>query len=352
MSWFDSITSKIQSNIPSNFPDLPSNLIPSNEILDALTLRTPELAAEREQIDQEEGRKEQVRDCLAELLPWETHDEERTILSEECKELILDLSRKEETFTGSSRAKSNADEKEETSTTESTPNSSEEEPEDIDPATLLSNAIKARRLAEGGDRPEASPGLVPPLLELFDLDAHVGLIGRVLEVDHHLVEMHAALSGGRVKEVTFWKNYFLHCALARVEVGLGLDEIWGTLLPTKEQLMSRGSSRAAEEEILFDEGSSALSTSESKEPLATSTPALLPALVLPSGIASTTTAANMTKTQTVPSSNSSSPPSDYEIVSNGVDIDADVNVDAEISDDIADDDLDAEIARELAELES
>ena len=59
------------------------------EMIEKLTLTTPELTAERQRIEEEERRKEQVRDTLAGLLPWETRDPERDILVEECRDAIL-----------------------------------------------------------------------------------------------------------------------------------------------------------------------------------------------------------------------------------------------------------------------
>ena len=67
---------------------------------------------------------------------------------------------------------------------------------------------------------------LPALLEDFDLDAHVGLIQRVMKEDPKLVAMQANFSGGGLREKVFWRNYFFHCAFARYEAGLSLDEIW------------------------------------------------------------------------------------------------------------------------------
>eukprot|EP00569_Conticribra_weissflogii_P007349 CAMPEP_0171334262 /NCGR_PEP_ID=MMETSP0878-20121228/4555_1 /TAXON_ID=67004 /ORGANISM="Thalassiosira weissflogii, Strain CCMP1336" /LENGTH=98 /DNA_ID=CAMNT_0011835333 /DNA_START=89 /DNA_END=382 /DNA_ORIENTATION=+ len=96
-SWFTSTTlsdlkHRVQSSVSNlaNDPDL---------LLSKLTLTSPELSAERDKIDSEEKRKEQVKDSLAEILPWETRDRELEILVEECKEVILGLSSEEGTFT-------------------------------------------------------------------------------------------------------------------------------------------------------------------------------------------------------------------------------------------------------------
>jgi hypothetical protein len=61
---------------------------------------------------------------------------------------------------------------------------------------------------------------LPELLANFDLDSHVGLIQRLLEVDSKLVDMQMRLSSGGHRELIFWKNYFFHCAYTRYEVRL------------------------------------------------------------------------------------------------------------------------------------
>ena len=81
---------KVQAKVNSIDPDL----------IKKLTLQSDELLAERQQIDDEERRKEAVRDSLSEILPWDTRDAEMEILVDECREVILGLSSKHETFTG------------------------------------------------------------------------------------------------------------------------------------------------------------------------------------------------------------------------------------------------------------
>lgn len=111
------------------------------------------------------------------MLPWETRDTEREILVEECKEAILLLSSREDTFLGPfempALPKTNDDD--------------EEEDEE-------------QSVAEAGPSEESLEKLaklepLPPLLADFDLDAHVGLIQRLLEVDENLVEQQSKLSG-------------------------------------------------------------------------------------------------------------------------------------------------------------
>lgn len=207
----DKVQSQVVNNIDPN-------------LLKKLTLQSDELVSERQRIDEEERRKETVRETLSEILPWETRDEEMEILVEECREVILGLSSCEETFTGPfvlpgglmsnelgiGEAAAADDELEE-----------EDQQEDLD-----------RRVAEDLAAAEQSATKLsklqplPTLLAEFDLDTHVGLIERVLKVDPKLVGAHSRLSSGGQREVVFWKNYFFHCAYARYEAGLSIDEIW------------------------------------------------------------------------------------------------------------------------------
>ena len=181
-------------------------------MLQKLTLSSPELMAERQQLDEQEKRKEQVRDQLAGLLPWETRDPERDILVEECKEAILQLSAKSETFFGPF-AMPNSNEDTGAEGEDATPNGTRNVT-----TTLPPSAESLERLSK------LQP--LPKLLSDFDLDAHVGLIQRVLEVDPALVHAQSQWSGGGAREILFWKNYFFHCAFSRYEAGLSVDEVW------------------------------------------------------------------------------------------------------------------------------
>ena len=102
---------------------------------------------------------------------------------------------------------------------------------------------------------------LPPLLADFDLDTHVGLIQRLFQADPKLVEMHSRLSSGGKRELAFWKNYFFHCAYARYEAGLSIDEIWSENGPQKKVVGEKKEedgfdvdNNAEEDEIVFDEG--------------------------------------------------------------------------------------------------
>jgi hypothetical protein len=167
MSWFKDFTDKVQSALPK---------LDNESILQSLTLTTPELTAERERIDAEERRKEKVRNMLAGMLPWQTRDPERDILVEECKEAILLLSKDRATFFGPYKmpqmdAKTGEDDGEEEIEKESENPSKES----------LEKLAKLEPL--------------PPLLQNFDFQAHVGLIEKILAEDPRLVKMQATLSG-------------------------------------------------------------------------------------------------------------------------------------------------------------
>jgi len=230
---------KVQSQVKNIDPDL----------IKKLTLQSDELVSVRQQFDEEERKKEAVRDSLSDILPWETRDAEMEILVDECKEVILGLSSNDGTFTGPfvlpgglpiARQEIGDD---------------DEEDEDEKAAKDLSSAE-----ASSGKLSKLQP--LPSLLANFDLDTHVGLIQRLLKVDPKLVEMHSRLSSGGQRELMFWKNYFFHCAFARYEAGLSIDEIWSnepivpcSLAAAKE---SEGDivKSEEEEEVIFDSASS------------------------------------------------------------------------------------------------
>ena len=225
------------------------------DLIKKLTLQSDELVSERERIDNEERRKEAVRDSLSEILPWETRDAEMEILVDECKEVILALSSDEKTFTGpfvlNGGLPSGEGEEEE-----------EEHGDDEKLAKDLSAAeISAEKLSK------LQP--LPDLLSDFDLDTHVGLIERVLKEDEQLVEMHTRLSSGGTREQTFWKNYFFHCAYARYEAGLSIDEIWCPEEQTKPPMVLNEEPddydvvNNSDEEVIFDSASSAAGSKES-----------------------------------------------------------------------------------------
>lgn len=194
MSWFTSgletlsqLSEKVQKAIP----------VVDKEFLAKLTLNTEEMKAERQQFGEEAKRKEQVKNMLAGMLPWETRDTERDILVEECKEAILALSDKEETFFGpyempqlsvildeETRTKKESEDGEE----EEVLDEEEERAEAITQKTTLTPSEESlEKLAK------LEP--LPPLLRDFDLDSHVGLIQRLLKEDPKLERQQSTLSG-------------------------------------------------------------------------------------------------------------------------------------------------------------
>lgn len=198
------LADKVQLQVNSIDPDL----------LKKLTLQSDDLVAERNQIDDEERRKEAVRDNLSEILPWETRDSEMDLLVDECREVILGLSSKVETFTGPYVLEGGLSNGKEDNDKEENGNN-----DDVNMTANIANA-------EGSLEKLAKLQPLPELLANFDLDSHVGLIQRLLQVDTQLVDMQMRLSSGGERELIFWKNYFFHCAYTRCEAGLSIDEIW------------------------------------------------------------------------------------------------------------------------------
>eukprot|EP00542_Grammatophora_oceanica_P010068 CAMPEP_0194046760 /NCGR_PEP_ID=MMETSP0009_2-20130614/22286_1 /TAXON_ID=210454 /ORGANISM="Grammatophora oceanica, Strain CCMP 410" /LENGTH=346 /DNA_ID=CAMNT_0038692167 /DNA_START=84 /DNA_END=1127 /DNA_ORIENTATION=- len=237
-----------------------------NETLQKLTLTTPELVEERHRLDAEERRKAAVKDMLSNMDVWATRDADRQILVEECKEAILKLSQDDATFFGpykmpASNVQTSEETEEEELLKEGTP---EEIVKDRNPT-----AAQLEKLDK------LSP--LPLLLSDFDLDAHVGLIQKLLGVDPKLVERQSNLSGGGARERIFWQNYFFHCAFTRYECGLSVDEIWcedqaGSDAPTPGETSTATSIaeaiEAEETTIVFNEtsaGAGAATTGTSLE---------------------------------------------------------------------------------------
>lgn len=188
MSWFSDFTSKLQE-VTDHVAEQAKSTLPINkEMLEKLTLTTPELAAERQRIDEEEKRKEHIKDCLAGVLPWETRDPERDILVEECKEAIMKLSGDEATFKGPYLIPGLA-----VKLTESEDKEEKEEDEVED--TEASKEERDEKPSEESLDKLAKLEPLPRLLKDFDLDAHVGLIQRLLTEDPKLVTMQSKLSG-------------------------------------------------------------------------------------------------------------------------------------------------------------
>jgi hypothetical protein len=175
------LSEKVQAAIPID-----------KETLQKLTLNTPELQAERQQMDEEYRHRVAVKDSLAHMFPWETRDSERDILVEECKEAILALSTETDTFFGPyqmPKLNVNTKDKEEEKTEEE---KLLEEAEEVDEKEA---EIKDRDPSPESQEKLAKLEPLPPLLANFDLHAHVGLIQKMLKADPKLVERQSTLSG-------------------------------------------------------------------------------------------------------------------------------------------------------------
>jgi ribosomal protein L16 Arg81 hydroxylase len=97
-SWFSNL-----KDLSKDFTDKVSAAIPKidNETLQKLTLNTPDLILQREEFQNEFQHKIACKtNSLGNMYPWETRDDERDILVEECKEAIMGLSLSSETFFG------------------------------------------------------------------------------------------------------------------------------------------------------------------------------------------------------------------------------------------------------------
>lgn len=242
MSWF---------TVPEALKDLKASVesvipIPTidGSMLEKLTLTSPELLEERRRIDEEEKHKERVKDMIS-LMPWETRDPERDILVEECKEAILRLSTDTHVFCGpfhlpKPSVKLQAENGGKASGEDRISENDDHAPQ-VEPPT--DEALEKLKTLEP----------LPPLLQNFELNAHVGLIQKLLRLDPNLVRMQSCLSGGGDHERIFWQNYFFHCAWCRYEAGLSIDEIWSDQPQADTLATSAAGSEANEEEtITFD----------------------------------------------------------------------------------------------------
>eukprot|EP00545_Synedropsis_sp_CCMP1620_P014122 CAMPEP_0119004156 /NCGR_PEP_ID=MMETSP1176-20130426/984_1 /TAXON_ID=265551 /ORGANISM="Synedropsis recta cf, Strain CCMP1620" /LENGTH=327 /DNA_ID=CAMNT_0006955833 /DNA_START=68 /DNA_END=1051 /DNA_ORIENTATION=+ len=223
------------------------------ETLQKLTLNTPDMQAERAQFHEEYKHKVAVKDSLADLYPWETRDAERDILVEECKEGIMALSADVDTFFGPYKMpqlKVNTEKEEEEKTEEEVLLAEEEGEENVEEIKEVKDKDPTSDSLEKLQKLEP----LPTLLANFDLDAHVGLIQKMLKMDLKLVERQSNLSGGGEREKVFWRNYFFHCAFTRYEAGLSIDEIWSDELPTtsSSDVDVEKESVVEEEEVTFD----------------------------------------------------------------------------------------------------
>jgi len=338
MSWFatgldtlNALTEKVQQAIPD---------VVDKDLLAKLTLNTDEMKAERQQFGEEAKRKAEAKNLLAGMFPWETRDSELEILVEECKEAILALSSKEETFYGPYEMPSlkvNLDAQ------DGNKEDGDDEDDDDEDETQMKNSGKPS--AESLEK-LAKLQPLPPLLRDFDLDCHVGLIQKLILEDPTLKQQQSILSGGGEREKVFWQNYFFHSAYTRYEAGLSIDEIWS--FKVKDAASAAQESAAAAQQQAEEDGDVQEETVDFDSTDAnqgTPKPAFAPDEVNSGSTSNTATSvAGSGSGETGPNSSvGSSPPtsavSEFELL-DSVDADA-VTGDPEL------DELEAEIAREL-----
>lgn len=215
-SWLGQGTGSLFQSIQNAIPDDVTKMIKE------ISLNADDMVAEREQFTREEVEKKAKQEWSKDIiLPWESNDEERCILCDECKDAILKLSESDFAFLAPYK-----------------------DPIDDDQSDT------AAASAEGGNNEkqmilqESSQPAMALLPLDFDLESYVGLVERLLQIDANLKERHAELIGDdEVSDLTFWKNYFHHCSLARMEIGLDVDELWGT----KPELKGAASSKSISE---------------------------------------------------------------------------------------------------------
>jgi hypothetical protein len=226
MSWFQStglsdtfnaLTETVQKAKETVQQAIPAE---QRELLAKLTLNTEEMIHERQTFRDEAQRKAEAMGRLGQILPWETKDAEREILVEECKDAILELSKHEETFFGpyevpmlnvqlddddddDDDANEEQEERQIIDATEEVDNNKDKETiEKEASANELDGIAEAVSEEEKSLKPrhhyhmkpseESKEKLsklqpLPPLLEEFDLDSHVGLIQRLLKEDPEYV---------------------------------------------------------------------------------------------------------------------------------------------------------------------
>lgn len=233
-SWFSQLSnsaSEALEKLNDLSAQVQSSLPIDNDLVNKLILRSEDLKAVHDLIDAEETKKEVSRKLLPDLLPWDTKDEAKVIIIDECKTSILELSTSEISFT--------------------TPFAL---PSGIQLWRDSSNLLKVtdEHRAEVLKKFEKVP--IPEFLSNdFDLEAHQRLIERLFKIDKNLVKMHSMLLNPAKTESVFWKNYFYNCALIRHSKGMDLNEIWKPLeRSTKEEEMLSVSS-VGDYEVLDDD---------------------------------------------------------------------------------------------------
>lgn len=90
---------------------------------------------------------------------------------------------------------------------------------DDESKSIIQDDLMERILALSVDKSTFTDPPSPITVFDFELENHVEVITRLLELDPNLASRNATLSP-KMNEVDFWRNYFHRCALLRVEMGV------------------------------------------------------------------------------------------------------------------------------------
>jgi len=247
-----SLLQSINVSAVSNFK--PSSLLETIDTF-AASVAAP-LASEHQNLTSEHLSSIRKEHAFDRFLPWETEEEEKEILSPEVREVILKFGQSKAIFEGpfllkngmkctSVKGKEDDKDKEE----EVVFQKEEDDALDEVGAILKDTDEDTEKKEEKEEEPDFP----------FDLDSHLGLIRRIMEIDEQLVEAQKKwCSGGGEREVVFWRNYFYHCACAREAAGLSTAEIWGESLGN----LGREGGMSVHRD---DNGASVVNTSEQRE---------------------------------------------------------------------------------------
>jgi TATA-binding protein-associated factor Taf7 len=162
-------------------------------------------------MDQEEKHKAKVKNMLAGMFPWETRDPDRDILVEECKEAIMKLSHDKNVFFGPyamPRSSIKLDDEEDEEEEEEESNEDDDETNETSQDPRIGDYVSGEKgvrqpLPEQLER-LATLEPLPPLLQDFEIENHVGLIQKMLKEDLNLSKMHSKYGVGESEHI-FWR---------------------------------------------------------------------------------------------------------------------------------------------------
>uniref|UniRef100_A0A6U5JGA1 Uncharacterized protein n=1 Tax=Corethron hystrix TaxID=216773 RepID=A0A6U5JGA1_9STRA len=174
------MSSFFDTSIVSNFK--PSDIVQSIDAI-AASVVAP-LASDHKNITLEQNRTARKEHEFDRMLPWETDEEEKEILCPEVREVILKFGSSRTVFEGPFRMSSGAmciaEEADEKQDGEEEVVFQEEEKVIDEVDAILKDTTKEK------DEKEIEELYFP-----FDLDSHLGLIRRMMEIDEHLVAAHS-----------------------------------------------------------------------------------------------------------------------------------------------------------------